>query len=144
MITAAVCSSTASASALSSPNGTCTTSGSSGANGVRLAGWPVRVSAPIVRPWNAPSQATILLRPVSRDSFSAASTASAPELQNSTLAWPVSPATSSSSSASSTVTWFTYRFEVWPSVRICVVTASTTAGWAWPSALTAMPPTRSR
>ena len=32
---------------------------------------------------------------------------------------------------------------MWPSVCSCSVTAATSAGWAWPSALTAMPPSRS-
>lgn len=39
----------------------------------------------MVRPWNAPSAAITLVRPVSRLIFSAASFASAPELTNSTL-----------------------------------------------------------
>jgi hypothetical protein len=81
------------------------TPGTSGWNGARLGSWPVSVRAPIVRPWNAPAQATSLVRPVSRVSLSAASTASAPELQNKTF--PVRPATSSSASASSTVTGLT-------------------------------------
>ena len=35
------------------------------------------------------------------------------------------------------------KFETCPRVRSWVVTASTRAGWAWPSALTAMPPKKS-
>ena len=57
------------------------TPGVIGSNGARLAGWPVSASAPIVRPWNAPSAAMIRGRPVSRAILNAASLASAPELQ---------------------------------------------------------------
>ena len=49
--TAAVSSSTAAASASTSPYGTWVTSPGSGANGACLAGWPVSASEPIVRPW---------------------------------------------------------------------------------------------
>ena len=46
----------------------------------RLAGWPVSASAPMVRPWKAPSAATTPVRPVRRAILNAASLASAPEL----------------------------------------------------------------
>ena len=69
-----------------SPNGTWLIFFNSGLNGSRFAGWPVIDSAPIVRPWNAPSVATIRFRPVNRESLIAASLASAPELQKKTRA----------------------------------------------------------
>ena len=69
-----------------SPNGTCLISLSKGRNGARLLSWPVSESAPMVRPWNAPVVATIRVFPVFRESLSAASFASAPELQKKTLA----------------------------------------------------------
>ena len=63
--------------------------GTSGSNAARFAGWPVTESAPNVRPWNEPSSATISVRPVAlRAHLSAASTASAPELQKNALAPP--------------------------------------------------------
>ncbi|CAB5240092.1 unannotated protein [freshwater metagenome] len=72
--------------ALRSPKGTCLTSLSNGRNGVLFEGCPVSESAPIVLPWNAPWVATIFLRPLRRESLSAASFASAPELQKNILA----------------------------------------------------------
>ena len=69
----------------------------SGSNGVRLLGWPVSASAPIVRPWNASSAAMMWGRPVRRAILNAASLASAPELQKSTR--PGRPSSSSSRSA---------------------------------------------
>ena len=84
--TAAVASSTAAASASTSPYGTCTTSPGSGANGSCLAGWPVSASEPIVRPWKAPWAATSFVRPVSRVILKATSLASVPELQKNTRA----------------------------------------------------------
>jgi hypothetical protein len=82
--TAAVCSSTAASRAAVSPYGTNSTPPGIGSNGARLSGWPVRASAPMVRPWNALSAAMILGRPVSRAILKAASLASVPELQKNT------------------------------------------------------------
>ena len=96
----------------------------------------------MVRPWKPPSVATMWDRPVSRPILKAASLASAPELQKNTL--PSRPKSWSSRSASVTVGSAMKRLETWPREAICVLTASTIAGWAWPSALTAMPPTKSR
>lgn len=53
------------------------------------------------------------------------------------------PSSATSSSASAMPGSVAYRLEVCPSVDICRVTASMTAGWRWPSTLTAMPPSRS-
>ena len=62
------------------------TPGTSGSNASRFAGWPVTDSAPIVRPWNEPSSATMPGVPVAlRAHLSAASIASAPELQKNAL-----------------------------------------------------------
>src|SRR5699024_1978933 len=36
------------------------------------------------------------------------------------------------------------KFEMWPSVLACSAIAAVQAGWAWPTALTAMPASRSR
>jgi hypothetical protein len=36
------------------------------------------------------------------------------------------------------------KFETWPSVASCAVTADTRNGCAWPSTFTAIPPSRSR
>ncbi len=96
----------------------------------------------MVRPWNPPSVATTWVRPVIRDSLNAASLASAPELQKNTL--PGRPARASNSSASATGGSAAYRLDTCPRVATCRVTAATTAGWAWPSTLTAIPPSRSR
>jgi hypothetical protein len=49
-----------------------------------LGSWPVRASAPIVRPWKEFAAAMIFERPVRRAILNAASLASAPELQNTT------------------------------------------------------------
>ena len=65
------------------------TAGASGSHGARLPGWPVAASAPCVRPWNEPSSATTTGFPVAfRAHFSAASIASAPELQKNARAPP--------------------------------------------------------
>ena len=65
------------------------TPGKSGSNGVRFAGWPVIVSAPIVRPWNEPSSATSPVLPVDfLAHLIADSTASVPELQKNACAPP--------------------------------------------------------
>ena len=77
------------------------TAGASGSNAARLAGWPVAASAPCVRPWNEPSSATTTGFPVAlRAHFSAASIASAPELQKNERA---PPKRSESSSASRSI-----------------------------------------
>lgn len=81
MITSAVSSVTAAASACGSPYGTCVTSPGSGRNGSCLPGWPVSARAPMVRPWKPPRVATMCGRPVSRPILKAPSLASAPELQ---------------------------------------------------------------
>ena len=96
----------------------------------------------MVRPWKLPSAATMVVRPVRRVALKAASFASVPELVKNTL--PSAPISSSSFSASSICGVDVKKFETCPRVVSCVVTASTIAGWAWPSALTAMPPSRSR
>ena len=64
---------------------------SSGLKGFCLELWPVKERAPIVLPWKDPIVETNLERPVSLDNLSAASLASAPELQKKTRAldWPV-------------------------------------------------------
>ena len=127
-ITAATVSSTAAASATVSPNGTNVTSAGIGSNGARFAGWPVIARAPIVRPWNAFSAATIRVRPVSRESLNAASLASAPELVNNTRPSPAAPEMSSNRSASAITPGWVKKFETCPRVEICSVTARTTAG----------------
>ncbi len=135
---------TAARSASMSPNGTYETSPGSGRKGVCLAGWAVSASAPIVRPWKLPWSETRCVRPVSRLILKAASLASVPELQKKT--WPSRPSGPEISirrSASRMVGSAMKRLETWPSSPICRLTASTTAGWAVPSALTAMPPTKS-
>ena len=63
--------------------------GRAGANGSRFADCPVAESAPSVLPWKPPSSATTPDRPVAlRAYFSAASIASAPELQKNACAPP--------------------------------------------------------
>ena len=79
-------SSTAAASAAASPYGTKITSPGSGAKGSRYLGLWVIASAPSERPWNAPSVAMILVRPVIRVILNAASLASVPELVKNTRA----------------------------------------------------------
>ncbi len=96
----------------------------------------------MVRPWKAPSVATTPVLPVSRPILNAASLASAPELAKNTR--PGRPKSWSSRSASATGGSAMKRLETWPRLATCRETASTTAGWAVPSALTAMPPTKSR
>ncbi len=142
MMTSAVSSVTAAASDCASPKGTWVTSSGSGRNGSRLPGWPVIARAPMVRPWKAPSVATMWVRPVSRPILKAASLASAPELQKKTL--PSRPKRRSSRSARATVGSAMKKLEMWPREPIWRLTASTIAGWAWPRALVAMPPTKSR
>lgn len=103
----------------------------------------VSARAPIERPWKAPWAATMCFRPVRRVSLKPASLASVPELVKKTR--PVSPpgTRASSASASSTCGWEVKKLETWPRDSIWEVTAETSAGWAWPSALTAMPASRS-
>ncbi len=96
----------------------------------------------MVRPWKAPWRATRWVRPVRRLILNAASLASAPELQKNTRP-PSRPSSASSRSARAMVGSAMKRLETWPRVAICRLTASTTAGWAVPRALTAMPPSRS-
>ena len=80
---------TASSSALMSFGGTKLTPGTSGSKAARFPGCPVAESAPSVRPWNDPSSATIPGFPVAlRAYLSAASIASAPELQKNACAPP--------------------------------------------------------
>ena len=65
----------------------------------------------MVRPWNAPSAAMILGRPVSRAILNAASLASAPELQNNTRASPSAPDSRVSCSARSRTVGWVKKFE---------------------------------
>lgn len=95
-----------------------------------------------MRPWKPPSVATMWVRPVSRPILKAASLASAPELQKNTR--PSRPKRWRSRSARATVGSAMKKLEMCPRDAICVLTASTIAGWAWPRALVAMPPTKSR
>ena len=116
-----------------------------GPNGVRMDSLPVSASEPIVRPWKLCSAATITGRSwpcARRTSLIAASFASVPELVKNTR--PSMPSSPTSRSASSTCRSCRNRFEVCVSVLACRVIASTMAGCACPSALTAMPPMRSR
>ena len=142
--TAATSSVTAARRAASSPYGTWVTPGRSGSNGSRYAGLWVSASAPVLRPWNAPSAATIRVRPVRRASLTAASTASVPELAKKTAEPGGAAATSSSRSASSTCAVVVKKLETCTRRAACALTASTIAGWAWPRAFTAMPASRSR
>ncbi len=96
----------------------------------------------MVRPWKPFSATTMPVRPVRRASLKAASFASAPELQKNTRA-SGSPNRAVSRSASRIAGSVAARLLVWPSVANCVDTASTRRGSAWPSALTAMPASRS-
>ncbi len=102
----------------------------------------------MVRPWKPPSAATTWVRPVRRVSLKAASLASAPELVKKTRPLVSTASTGEVSSArsfsaSSICGALAKKFEMWPRVPSCSVTAPTSAGWAWPRALTAMPPRRS-
>ena len=102
--------------------------------------------APIVRPWKEPSIATILPRPVRRLSLKAASLASVPEFAKKTRAGvPGASRVASPTSRSPSSIWGgeAKRFEMCPSVAACPEIASRTAGWAWPSACTASPASRS-
>ncbi len=98
----------------------------------------------MVRPWKAPSAATTRVRPVRRVILNAASRASAPLLHRNTREPSGASRRPSSRSASATCGPVAKKFETWPSVDICAVTAPTSVGCACPSALTAMPASRSR
>ena len=126
---AAVDSSTAAASAASSPYGTTVTSPGSGLNGSCFAGCAVRASAPIVRPWKELCATTMRVRPVRRAILKAASFASAPELQKNTRA-DGSPTICTSLSASRMAGSVACRLLVWPIVDSWSVTASTRRGSA--------------
>ena len=128
--TAAVSSSTTEASASASPYGTKTTSPGSGANGSRYLGLWVIANAPIDRPWNAPSVAMILVRPVARVILNAASLASVPELVKKTFASPGAPTIAVSRSASATWAGVVKKLDTCPSVAICPVIAESTVGCA--------------
>ena len=134
------------ARAASSPYGIQRTSTPNGPNGVLIDSLPVMLSEPIVRPWKLPIAATngLSVPRARRTSLMAASLASAPELQKNTRACPSALSRPSSRSASRTPGSCTNRFEVCASLPTWADTASTMAGWAWPSALTAMPAIRSR
>jgi hypothetical protein len=82
----------------------------------------------MVRPWNAPSAATTVGRPVRRAILKAASFASAPLLAKNTR--PSRPVNASSRSARRSDGSLATRFEVWPRVATCRLTAATTAGCA--------------
>ena len=89
IITAATCSLIVEDRASRSPNGANCTPGSKGSKPALYFGLAVIASAPIVRPWNAPSIAIMVGRPVNlRDSLRAVSFASAPELQKKTCPYP--------------------------------------------------------
>ena len=98
----------------------------------------------MVRPWKLFSAATITGRDGPwwrRTSFSAASLASVPELARNTL--PSLPSNASSRSARVTSGSCRNRLEVCAIACTWRVTAAVSAGWAWASALTAMPAMRS-
>ena len=93
-----------------SPYGTKDTPPGSGSNGERFDGWPVRASAPMVRPWKPPSAATSAGRPVRRAILKAASFASAPDDAKNTR--PSRPVRASSRSASCNDGSLATRFDV--------------------------------
>ena len=135
-------SSTAAISASTSFGETKRIPGTSGANGARFAGCPVTESAPNVRPWNPPSSATTPGLPVAlRAYLTAASIASAPELQKKDCA---PPKRSESAAASCSAGSVRYRFETCHNRSSCACAAASGAGWQWPSDTTAMPPPKSR
>ena len=101
----------------------------------------------MVRPWKAPSMAMMIGRdppPARRAILKAASLASVPELEKNTAEPLGRSRTSWSFSASAICGGEVKKFEMWPRVDACSVMALTQAGWQWPSALTAMPASRSR
>ena len=99
----------------------------------------------MVRPWKLRSAATITGRPgpaMRRTSLIAASLASAPELAKKTR--PSAPSRARMRSASSISRSCRNRLEVCATSATWRLTASTMAGWACPSELTAIPAIRSR
>ena len=100
--------------ALRSFQGQKRTPGTSGSKGARYFSFQVMESAPMVRPWKEPSKATTSVRPCAfpmrRANFSAASTASAPELHRNTLPGNDS-ATSRSARSLAGCVW--YRLLAW-------------------------------
>ena len=121
-------SSTAATSASTSFGGTKLTPGTSGANGSRFAGCPVTDSAPNVRPWNPPSSATTPGLPVAlRAYLTAASIASAPELQKKACA---PPKRSESAAASCSAGSVRYRFETCHNRSSCALRGRERSGMA--------------
>ena len=126
IMTAAVFSFTAAATAARSPRGTKRTPGTSGSKGSRYLAVQVVESAPIVRPWKAFSKATYSVRPCSlpmrRANFIAPSHASVPELVKKTFEGNASR-TSRSASALAGSVW--NRLLVCISRSACFFTAVT-------------------
>src|SRR5699024_9535661 len=111
------------------------------------AAFAVSASEPIVRPWKAPSMAMMNGRPpppARRAILNAASLASVPEFEKNTADPSGRSRISCSFSARPIWAGEVKKFEMWPSVLACSAIAAVQAGWAWPSALTAMPASRSR
>ena len=111
-------------------------------------GCPVKVSAPMVRPWKLLSVDTSPTRSVwpsswqwRRASLMSASLASVPVLQKYTRSKPVRR---TSSPASSTARSVKKRLDVWISVAAWSAMALASTGCAWPTESTAMPPEKSR
>ena len=108
-------------------------------NACRFAGWPVTAKAPSVRPWKEPSGASQAGLPVAlRPYLSAASTASAPELQaisaskRSERRWKA-PSWARSVEVGDMPSWSAARWA-----------AAVTSGCTWPRPTTAMPAAKSR
>jgi hypothetical protein len=76
--------------------------------------------------------------------LNAASTASVPELVRNTREPSGASAIRSSVSASAIWAGVPKKLETWPSVPSWALIAAVSVGCAWPSVLTAMPPSRSR
>ena len=116
--------------------------GSSGSKPSRFVGWPVTASAPVVRPWKLCSSAITPGFPVAlRAYFSAASFASAPELQKNACA---PPKRSESFRASAGAGSLANRFDECQSRSSCACAAASGAGCRWPSPTTAIPAAKSR
>ena len=101
--------------------------------------------APIVRPWNAPRNARIAGRPVTRlASLIAPSIASDPELRNSTESSGAGnvPARSSPRRTVDAANPIACTGPISRSTWAWM--AAVTRGWVWPSAVTAMPLAKSR
>ena len=79
-----------------------------------------------------------------RASLKAASTASVPELAKNTLEPAGALLMSSSFSASAIWVGLVKKLETWPRVASWLEITEVTKGCAWPRALTAIPPSRSR